>query len=164
MSKFAHKEKMMDKLLRRKTTFRIQERYLDMLEEIVNYQNNLPEFIESGDVRNDRAVIEDAIEYYHTFVMGGDMLDSLIPKTVDLIAENINKELYRFLDTLEPALQNQIEIQNLNKEMLGVGLRQMGCDLSRFTHDNGELLRTSKENEIIFFEFEQAVKKKKNIN
>lgn len=154
----------MDRNERKFQAYRLQKRYIDMLEEIVNYQNNLPEFIESGDVRNDRAVIEDAIEYYHTFVLGGDMLDSLIPKTVDLIANNINIELYRFLDTLEPALQNQIEIQNLNKEMLGVGLRQMGCDLSQFTNDNGELLRTSKENEIVFFEFEQAVKKKKNIN
>lgn len=152
----------MNKNERKFQAYRIKKKYIDMLDEIVQYQNNLPEFKESGAVRNDRAVIEEAIEYYHAYVLGGDILDSLIPEVVEEIAKNINTNLSDFLDTLEPALQNHIEIQNLNKEMLGVGLRQMGYEITDIDED--ELLKQLKENEIIFFEFEQALNKKKKMN
>ncbi|WP_159649695.1 hypothetical protein [Erysipelothrix aquatica] len=152
----------MNKQVRQHKQFRLKKKYIDMLEEIVEYQNNLPEFKESGAIRNDRAVIEDAIEYYHAYVMGGDMFDSLIPEVVEDIAKNINENLSDFLDTLEPALQNQLEIQSLNKEMLGVALRQMGFEITNI--DEEELHAQSKENEIVFFEFEQALNKKKKMN
>lgn len=116
----------MSKLDREKKTYRIQKRYLQMIDEIVAYQNGLPEYIESGVEVGDRSVIEEAIENYHIQIFGNKVLSNAIPQMTEILANKLDLKFDRFFENMGGFLNDLLLTENINKEMLGFLIQQEG--------------------------------------
>lgn len=116
----------MSKLDREKKTYRIQKRYLEMIDEIVAYQNSLPEYVESGVKVGERNVVEEAIENYHMQIFGGKVLSNAIPQMTEILANKMDLKFDRFFENMASFLNDLLLTENINKEMLGYLIQHSG--------------------------------------
>lgn len=116
----------MEKLERVRKQYRLQKRYVDMLNEIVSYQNNLPEYVESGVEVGERNVVEEAIENYHTQIFGNKVLSNAIPQMTEILANKLDLKFDRFFENMAGFLNDLLLTENINKEMLGYLIQHSG--------------------------------------
>lgn len=116
----------MEKLERVRKQYRLQKRYVDMLGEIVAYQNNLPEVKEVGLEIGERNVVEEAIENYHMQIFGGKVLSNAIPQMTEILANKLDLKFDRFFENMGGFLNDLLLTENINKEMLGYLIQHSG--------------------------------------
>lgn len=80
--------------------FRLQNKYIKLLEEIVEKQNEYNIFINSDYVPNERTVIEEALDFYHKHVMGIDVVSPNSEKIVDRVGNIVEMQLSAFTKTM----------------------------------------------------------------
>lgn len=99
---------------REKVSYRLQKKYLIMLAEIVEKQNEHNKYIKSNYVSNERIVVEEAIDFYHKYVMGTDVVSPNSEKIVDRVGNIVEMQLSAFSKTMA----NYFNAMLLNEETI----------------------------------------------
>ncbi|WP_423064712.1 hypothetical protein [Erysipelothrix rhusiopathiae] len=121
--------------------FRLQKKYVKNLEEIIKKQNEHNEYIKSNYVSNERIVVEEAIDFYHKYVMGTDVVSPNSEKIVDRVGNIVEMQLSAFSKTMA----NYFNAMLLNEEtilnMIPIILEFHEFDFERIAHGDDMGLR-----------------------
>lgn len=108
-----------------KKTFRIEPKTMAQLEQIVEYENGLPQNRMISRV-NEREILERAIEYYHSAVFGEEVLDLRLDRMTDIMANKIDIMLRPLIDTLASS-SNTLHLKTETMiSMFGLYFHMMG--------------------------------------
>lgn len=152
----------MEQLERYKKSYRLQKRYLDMVEKIVSYKSNLSENIESGVEINERLIIEEAIENYYVQVFGEDVMSHVIPQMTSQLSNSLDLKFNNFFENMGKFLNALLLTENINKEMLGLLLQIENFNVDSALQDPKGFEQMTVENELVYQLIENIIIKKNN--
>lgn len=154
----------MAELERLKKSYRLQKKYLTMIDEIVAYQQALPENTIAGVEVNDRGIIEEAIENYHTQIFGEKVMSQVIPQITRELSNNLDVKFNRFFENLGQVTNALIMTENINKELLGILVQASGFDMGIVNEGRTETLEeVAFESEPLYQVIEQIILLKNNL-
>lgn len=116
--------------------FRIQNQYLDLMQEIIEKQNKSSEFIRSGFVTNERIVIEEAIQFYHQHVFGTDVVSPSSEKIVERVGNIVEMQLTSFVMKLAEYFNAVLLNEETILEMIPFVLRYLDFDFEKFNEQD----------------------------
>ncbi|CAM4167744.1 hypothetical protein [Erysipelothrix aquatica] len=147
-------------LERQKKSYRLQNRYLTMIDKIVSYKKSLPEYIESGVEVNERQVIEEAIENYYVQVFGDDVMSHVIPQMTKQLSNNLDLKFNNFFENMGQFLNALLLTESVNKEMLGLLLQIKKFNIDNAIDDPKGFESAISENEQLYHILENYIIKK----
>lgn len=151
-------------LKRERKTYRLQKRYIDLLEEIVTYKNSLPEYQQLNIEVGDRHIIEEAIENYHAQTFGEDVMSFVIPQMTETISNKLDLKFDRFFENMAKVSNALVMTENINKEMLGLLIQASSFDMNVVLNNKIDLLENvTTENELLYHMVEQIILKKNGL-
>lgn len=152
----------MEQLERYKKSYRLQKRYLDMVEKIVSYKSNLVENRESGVEINERLIIEEAIESYYIQIFGEDVMTGVVPEITKQLSNNLDLKFNSFFENMGQFLNALLLTENVNKEMIGLLLQIGSFNIDSAIQDPKGFEEATKENEVLYQLIENIIIKKTN--
>lgn len=152
----------MEQLERYKKSYRLQKRYLDMVEKIVSYKSNLVENRESGVEINERLIIEEAIENYYVQIFGEDVMTSVVPEITKQLSNNLDLKFNSFFENMGQFLNALLLTENVNKEMIGLLLQIGSFNIDSAIQDPKGFEEATKENEVLYHLIENIIIRKNN--
>ncbi|WP_159639431.1 hypothetical protein [Erysipelothrix anatis] len=147
-------------LERQKKSYRLQNRYLTMIDKIVSYKKYLPEYIESGVEVNERQVIEEAIENYYVQIFGDDVMSHVIPQMTTQLSNNLDLKFNNFFENMGQFLNALLLTESVNKEMLGLLLQIKKFNIDNAIDDPKGFENAISENEQLYQILENYIIKK----